>query len=445
MEANLGEGLLEKDIKSVLNAKTINPNKKAVKYSVVIHTVDIDLPLPLLDAVLTYRDYISAYGDEIIVMVAVGMGTYIKDIYPFRDNLEMSLVRQDSKYQTTLRYKAVINSGTSIPKGEKYDKLTKEDLDKSEIATLEIQLIDRYVELLRTTPIDGVFRFCNVETCVKGAFNDTFNSSKVAGRNPKMKFNMVPPNNTFMYKHIEIPTGTTILNLPGYLQDTQYGIYNGKVGTYFQLYGEKLEETLFVFPLYSTSVFDKAVKKMVIFKSNNPRLDMVDNTYFLDGDIVKIIAGSNTIAIDNSDAKMISDGGDVVTTSPDKMMQRNNIAQDGKVTYVNSTNLKGNSVKKRADGSNSFTYVGNDSNPYKHRSKVLESNSKHFRVIWNYSAPEHVYPGMPVMYVYEDVDYGIVKLYGVVSNIFTNYQGKDRIINSIIDINVAEKYDDETK
>lgn len=439
MDVNLGEGLLEKDIKAVLSAKTTNPNKKSVWYSVVIHTVDIDLALPLLDSVLTYRDYNTSYGDETIVLVAVGMGDYIKDIYPHRDNLEMSLVRTDTKYVTTLRFKAVINSGTSIPKGEKYDKLTKDDLNKSEIATLEIQLVDRYVELLRSTPIDGVFRFCNVEACVKAAFNDTFNNAKVAGRNPKMMFNMVKPNNTFTYKHVEIPTGTTILNLPTYLQETQYGIYNGKIGTYFQLYGPKLEETLFVFPLYSTSLFDKSTKKMIIFKSNNPRLDMVDNTYFLDGDILKIIAGSNTVAIDNSDSKMISNGGDVVTTNPDTTVQRNNMVQGGKLTTVSSTNLKGTTIKKRKDGSNSFKYVGADSNPYKHRSKVLEDNSRHFRIPWSYSAPEHVFPGMPVMYVYEDVDKGIIKLYGVVSNIFNKYEGKSRTINSIIDINVMEK------
>ena len=133
MDVNLGEGLLEKDIKAVLSAKTTNPNKKSVWYSVVIHTVDIDLALPLLDAVLTYRDYNTSYGVETIVLVAVGMGDYIKDIYPHTDNLEMSLGRTDTKYVTTLRFKAVINSGTSIPKGEKYDKLTKEELNKSEI------------------------------------------------------------------------------------------------------------------------------------------------------------------------------------------------------------------------------------------------------------------------------------------------------------------------
>ena len=95
--------------------------------------------------------------------------------------------------------------------------------------------------------------------------------------------------------------------------------------------------------------------------------------------------------------------------------------------------------QKRKDGSNSFKYVGTDSNPYKHRSKVLEDNSRHFRIPWSYSAPEHVFPGMPVMYVYEDVDKGIIKLYGVVSNIFNKYEGKSRTINSIIDINVMEK------
>lgn len=432
--STVGEGLLEKDIVSVINAKDSNPSPRANKYGIYLHTVDIDMAVSLFTELFNHGDYEHKYSDEIIVRMSMPMGDYIYDIYPHRDNFEVSLIRETKDERTNVRYKGALINSTSIPDNGVYNKASRESLNTMEMVTLDIQLIDRYTEAIRSTNIDGVYNFCTVGNAIKAGIAECSNKIKVSGKPLKFNLNMLEPNNTFLYKHIEVPTGTNIVDLPTYLQLSQYGVYNGHIGVYNKMYGKELENTLFVYPIYSNSAFQKSKSKLIVYKSSNPNIDHVENTYFVDGDTLKVVAGNETMSLDISDSNMINKGGDVAVTSPDKSIQRNNVvSKDGKTGSYAETNLTVKTNKVRKDKSNKFNYKGNDSNPYKHRSQVLKDTARHFRIIWNFSNPDLIYPGMPVMYVYEKNN-EIFKLYGTVTKFFTKFNIAKHLSDSIIEI-----------
>lgn len=432
--SSIGEGLLEKDIKSVLNAKDKNPSPRANKYGISLHTVDIDMSIVFFTDLFNHGDYEHKYSDELVVRMSMPMGDYIYDIYPHRDNFEVSLTKETTEERITVRYKGVLINSTSIPDNGIYNKASRENLNGMEMVTLDIQLLDRYTEAIRSTNIDGVYNFCTVGNAIKAGIAECSSKIKVGGKPLQFNLQMQEPNNTFLYKHIEVPTGTDIVNFPTYLQQSQYGVYNGDIGVYNKMYGKDNINTLFVYPIYSNSAFDKAKNKLIVYKSSNPNIDHVENTYFIDGDILKVVAGNETMSLDISDGNMINHGGDVAVTSPDTAIQRNNVvSKDGKSGSYAETNLDVKTNKVRKDKSNKFNYKGNDSNPYKHRASVLKSSARHFRIIWNFSNPDLIFPGMPVMYCYEKNN-EIIKLYGTVTKFFTKFNIGKYISDSIIEI-----------
>ncbi len=434
----IGEGLLGQDIVDVINAASKNPNPRANQYNLCLHTVDIDMTVLFFYELLMHGDYEHNYSDEIVAKISIPMGDFIYDIFPHRDNFEVSLIRETKTTRITTRFKGALIDNTAIPDNGVYNKATREELNKMEMVKLSVQLIDRYTEALRVTPIDGVFNHCKVKDAIKAGISSCCKKIKVSGKPLEVNLNMIEPNNTFLYKHIDVPTGTNIIELPNYLQNSHFGVYNGDIGVYNKMIldNDKMVNNLYVYPIYSNSAFDKVKKKLVIFKSSNPNIDQVENTYFVDGDTVKIVAGSGTLALDMSSGSLISHGGDVATTSPDTAIQRNNVVKaDGTSSSYAETNLSVKTNKKRKDGSNRFNYKGNNSNAYKSRSEVLKKSARHFRIPWIFSNPEILYPGMPVMYCY--VKDGVInKVYGTLTKLFTSYNTGKKISNSLIEISV---------
>lgn len=437
MSKNIGEGLLENDIVSILNAKSKNPSNKDVSYYVSIHTVNIDLALPLLESIEVLRDYVNNYSDYILVTFKMGLGDYIKDILPFSDNLEMTMIRRDSKQQVVLRYKLVLVNNVDIPKGDLFSKMTKADLNKADVVTIQAQCVDRYVEALRTINVDGIYRYSKVGDLLRFAMDKAITDTVVANEKLDVKIDCVEPNNDRVYKHIEVPTGTKLLDLPSYLQNTNYGVYNGDIGTYFQLTVENKDNVIYVYPLLSSKLFDSAKKKLIVYKTINSKLDYSDNTYFEDGDILKIISGSNVKTLNTSSNEILNSGTELVKMDPDIIAQRNNITQSDKTMVANKSNLKGSSYVERNDSGKNTTYLGNTDNLFPHRSAMLKKTMGIYQIQWNHSVPDLIYPGMPVMYVYEDSANGVVRMYGTVQIVYTKYMKATKEFMSLLTFRVT--------
>lgn len=435
--ANLySDGALDIDIKTILDANGSNP--KQPSWYGYLHTELIDLPIPLLESVEILRDYNANIGDYNLVSFKIGMGDYIKDILPYRDNLQMTLVKKNNVDQFSLRYKCVLVNNNNYVAGGHYDKMSKEELNKQQMINMEVQCLDRRIEVLRTIANDGIFKNTPIKDVFTYVIQDSITNVKIGSERITFDFNAVEPNNTRVYDHIEVPTGIKVLDLATYLHSTNYGIYNGGIGTYFQLYGVKKVPTLFIYPLYSNALFNTVDKKLVIYKSSTTKYDYLENTYFVDGDLVKIIATSKTKSVNMGNNALMDKGVSVIQADPNTMIERNAIVKNGSISVSKDATMQGQAVTTPKDGNYNQVYAGVTDNLYKQRSAVYKNSMTTFQVQWNHPDTDLIYPGMAVMYVFNDSEKGIRKMTGIVQSTYSKYVKGTNETACLLNIVVSE-------
>ena len=99
------------------------------------------------------------------------------------------------------------------------------------------------------------------------------------------------------------------------------------------------------------------------------------------------------------------------------------------------TTLEGSKIVDRRDKITKTRYIGPQSNMYKYRSELLNRSMATYQITWNFSAPDYLYPGMPVEYVYEENGV-IIRLPGILQCVYSLYQKVKGTQTSIVIIKV---------
>lgn len=413
-----------------------------VTHKILLHTVELDIPIRIIESVETLRDYNSNISDYIVATFIMEMGDYIKDVHPFRNNLELSITKNINGIKFRNRYKFVILNNKTGINASRYTRSTREELNKLEQARVIGQCIDITVEALRSQNVSGIYNHTDVGTTINNCMLNAIDSIKVNGVTPKIFFNMIPVHNHRSYQHVMIPTGTKVLDLPTYLQETTYGVYNGNIGTYIQRYNCKNcpEIGLFVYPLYNSETFDTTKKKLIIYGVNSVKYEMTENTYMVDGDLVKIISGGSTRSLDNADNDKLNDGSGYTATDSNLLLERNlTVTPGGVLVDTDKTNTSG-IIRTPADGNKLTKYLGPNDNKYKYRSDILKSEMAIFQITWNFANPDLIYPGMAALYNYFDSEAGLVKLKGSVQSLFILENEGTQTVSTVLNIMVEKPY-----
>jgi hypothetical protein len=213
-------------------------------------------------------------------------------------------------------------------------------------------------------------------------------------------------------------------------------VYNGDIGSYLKEYENKL--TFFIFPLYNNELFEDSNKKLMIYGANNIRLNFIENTYLVDGDIIKILSNANVNIIDNGENEYINTGDGYTSSDPSLIMSRNSMVTDNEIYYTKDTQLSGAKKKDRRDGVSKATYLNNESNLYKFRSKIIKNSMAIYQITWNYCDMDLLYPGMPSAYIYEDEVNGIMELKGVVISTYYRYNEATKTTSGLINLAVEK-------
>lgn len=432
-------GALAPDVNPILS----NPNPFAgkAKYSFIVHTIKDDIEINRVDSVEKLKDFSNNVTDYIIVRFKLYGSEFTKKVYPNRDNLELTLtLTAGDNYEISNRYKLVL---LNYKDGIDNDPLVKEGstVDTNMVFNIEAQCLVREVEGLRGVFTDGVFMNTNLYNMVHSALVTSFSNVKVDGQGVNgLKLDMDKFDNDMTYKHIIVNTGTPILDLPSIFQNNNYGIYNGNIGTYVTIFENN--PTVFIFPLYDFTQYDKKEKKLMIFSLNNKRLDHIENTFIKKDDVLKIICKSNITSKDSGDNELIDGGSSIISSNPYLITSRNVNVTDSKVIYDKDSQLSGSKIKDKNDKVNKDKYVGNQSNLYKIRSDYNKAMSAIYTLQWSFSNSELIYPGMPCSFIYEDNERDIVELKGMILNVYEVFDVKTNTTNSLITIAVQKPLND---
>lgn len=430
------DGALEADIQEILITKQFDPH--ALKYECILHTVDIDMSIKYLAGIEFINEYKENIGDYTLVNFTMPMGDYIYDIAPQNDNLEMSLITRYYNTKVTNKFKFVITNLKGGYTNSKYEGLSRDELNKNEMANVEGQLVDRVVEILRTDMTQGIYEYTDVNNVIIGCIKEKLDEIKVDGKVLPIDINITPVDNKKINRHVNIPFGVNILDLPSYLQNKDYGVYNNGIGTYFKTCLKTTgtpKDGFFVYDLYNTKRFDEetVADKLMILSSNSKKFEFTEHTYLKDDNIIKILA-SDVKTFDDGEVDMINEGNTIVSLSPDTVMGgEKNVTDNAVITNPNLHLSKRSSYLKR-DSVNKAKYLETDNNLYKHRSEVVSKKRKLYQFQWKYCNHELLYPGMPVAYIYKSKKFGVISLKGVLHNFYAKYDSDNKVNMAVLSV-----------
>lgn len=428
-------GLIDIEVNKILETK--NKNKDNIRYEFILHTEKDNITIEEVQYYDIMRDYNANIGDYATIAFNMPMGKFNKVVYPYRDYLEMTVIKKwtDNAYDAiTVRYKFVL-----FNKGGREASLTskgsEQELDKAGMEIVEGQLVLRELEGLRSIFVDGIYKDITVKDLLIGLIGNTVKKIEIEGNAFNINIDVVEPANTTEYKNLVVPTGIQLIDLPSFLQNTDYGVYNGGIGTFLQMYNKKF--TLFIYPLYSTMRYDEATgPTLTIFHTNTSKYDMVESTYRVEDKKISIIAGSNITSSDTGANRIMSKGDGLIASYPDAILDRNIEVSDDGITFDKETQLKGVAIVERNDKQNKGRYVGIDSNMFRQRTNTIRNTMATYMIPWQFSDPDLIYPGMPCCFMYEDSRKGLVKLNGIVNGIYTKYDNMKHVQQSLLVIMV---------
>lgn len=415
--------------------KIIYDGPKAVRYeyTAIIHTPDVDIESIKVVSIDIVRDYVNSVGDLIFIQIMIPMGDYIKNLYPKKEHLEVTVIRdrlaEAGEYYSLdygteeERFKGVflMNENPAVNATE-YQQFDKFSLDLMDIPTVKLQLLNRALEPIRIKTMGGIFKGIAVGDLIKSVLSTESNRITVDGSGSISGIDIVPPDNQEIRDHIVIPDSTLITTLPSILQENIGGVYNSGLGNYLQTYKGRL--TWFVYPLFNTTRFKKNVPKAVFFSVPARRLAGIERTFRKESNIVNIIATSSKAYRSNGETAMMDQGSGYRLTDSRPMMHKPvEMTPEGPVGTRAQINHEVTTME-RTDGLN-YAPVGNQAmscNPFAEASRVLQRRGGRVDFEWYHAAPEELYPGMPCQFVFLNDKDVIEKLNGIVLFVHTYIQ-----------------------
>lgn len=423
----ISSSLLKHDINNVTIFNwhgTVNNSNSKIDYDITLHTPNIDLPIRLLKFIEVKRDYNNNLGDDIRVCFLVKASEYINYILKHKDHIEIS-VRKKSLSYVTRRYKAFILKDDADTIKQNINSMDKKSLDALYPIELEMQLVEMGLYGVMNIKIESTYLNENLEKVLYSELSSNARYFR-ARFESSMTPDIVELDNKKIYGNIIIPSGTSLLKLPTYLQDDdKYGLYNGGVGTYIQQMFEHNRNYLYVYPLFSPSRYDKETVKLHIYQDKNLKSGL-DKTYLLDGDVLKIVPRYETSILDMGEAGLKINGDTLIVGKTDNNTKAYR-GDDEEISSNTKNNVEVMGIKDNPDGVNTGLYVGNTNNVYKYRTQILRNVMSIYTFQWDSSNIDLIYPGMPCAIFYEDNSNEVVVLKGTVqgtAEIFTKEHKK---------------------
>lgn len=426
-------GLIDLEINDIITETNENVFKD---YAMYLHTTEEDVWVQFLKTVEIYSSYNENLTDFIYVTFDLPLGDYAKDILKYSDNLEATLEYTKDDELISNRYKLIITNVVDNIRNSDLNNETKETLNKLGFINLEAQLVLREMEALRTILIDGSYRNTTVEDVMYTILKLDSEKATVEGETIDLAIDIYEPDNTKNYEHILFPTGTKLLDVPTYLQEGDYGVYNASIGVFLTNIKDKI--TLFVYPLFNYERYDKEEKKLNIYYSQTDTLNQIENTYKEEGDVIKILAGTTTESKDTGENDLIDSGVGIVSDDPRAPLYKETVVTDDEAVTDQSNRLTGDKMKKRRDNVDKYTYIGNESNGFKYRSAMIHKFMSYYTIKWNFSDTSLLYPGMPVKYIYEDNDEGMIELTGTLLCSYTRWVKNSNVETTLLFIAVIK-------
>lgn len=362
----------------------------------------------------TLEDYEEGFADEVMVDLMMVREDYEKYIFPNRDSLILTLIRNPigtvsdaldtsrapaaKQYRATLRdpHNQAMSMGSfGVSHSEKYTNLT--------IYPISLQLIDLAVEQLMLTTVGGIYRkmtpgnvLLSELTRISHSLTGLDDADRVKG------VNMYPPPTPSNNKpipvrnHVVVPHGTRLVDLADHIQKKEGGIYDTGISMYYQ------RNYWHVAPPYDVTRFAKTKRTLTVLSVRSVELPAADCTYRVDGDSVTIVANGKTIHLDTVDHEAVNQGNGVRFARAQNLFDGFTPGTtDGQ---ADSQNVMAGFVSQSRDSKKNYVPFSKNritDNTHYELSQLAKRQGQRIQINWDRADPSLITPLMPVRFLYE--------------------------------------------
>ena len=396
-------------------ANILSSGPKPVKFTtkLTLHTTALDIPIAKLVSKDRVKDFVNTVGDVIHVEFTMPLGDYAYNLFPYRNNLEITESRQqlsgsgsDVTPNTPIlleRFKAIFMPQNKKIEATEYKHADQQSMNLVEVVTVHLQLINTSLEILRTVTIGGTIQNEKPEDILRAVLGSECLKVTVAGKPSIDALDIVAADNTEVKKNFIMDHGTHLLALPTNMQERQGGVYNAGIGTYVQAY--KGKTILYVYPLYKTQVPKSNVPSIIFYSVPKSKYPTLDVTYRTDGLITYIVGTGDKEYKDDAEVGFMNKGVGFRMVDANAIMKQPFImTKDGPVGARAQLNTEITS-KLRTDGNNYIPFAEQaiSANPFTQISRVRSSSGGTLTFHWQNPDISLLYPGIPIKVVFMNV------------------------------------------
>lgn len=402
---------LSMDINDIIVSE---PNYSSLfQFITILHTEKGDLNENdeiYISSMLIDRDYKKDGSDYIEIDLFIKPGTYIYDVYPYADNLEITVMRLkqhrqgDQVTMSEQRYKAVflLEKNINLPNSSFLPKVV---LNDQPYLVVTFQLVDRGALAIRNSTVQGSYsdliseknKDMTASSILKSALSVMASKIELDNRPIISRIDIEEAQNKEPIKAITIPTGTKALEVANFIQENRGGMYTAGVNTYIQFYSPDLysppERVLFVYSLYDGTKFNRVDNKIMFFVPEDNKMQLGEKSYLYRNKMLKILTTSSKGFTSTKGAVLRNKGEGFRTADANMMMDKPLDFTEEGPKFKKSQILTEVTSKEQSDGINYVPYKGISGNHFVNTSEVLSRSGEYLNLTTNNLDPDFIYPG----------------------------------------------------
>jgi hypothetical protein len=267
---------------------------------------------------------------------------------------------------------------------------------------ITFQLIEPVVADLRLEEVGGIFRNVTIEKLLRTLLSyklgpdenpETLKDEKYTGIRG---VDIMPPDNARVYDHIVIPNGTRLYELPKQLQE-DYGVYASGLGWHI------VRGWCFFYPLLNYTLFTQREKTLTILNVPVTEIPVMERTFLHRSGQLYVFSTGDTAFFDRTEHVQLNKGTGLRMSRASDLLDKFVVTSQNKTTFNKAEKVAGFILEERPDKKVNVrhTPVHFTDNPFKHTTPLSESMGTPVVVEWDRSAPELLYPGMQVKFLFK--------------------------------------------
>lgn len=376
------------------------------------------------------RNYVDNYSDEIFVDLSIPLGTYQHQIVPWAKDLTITLQRtavlegtdEDDLSQdiASQEMRATLIKVSSLAvEGDNTFSADESTANLISIERITFQLVDLALEQTRFQSVGGILKNCTVMDAIKYFVTKIAQNLDVDVNHKIQGVDVVDPDNTKVYSHINVEHGTPATDVPSYIAHHAGAPYSTGMGAYLQ------KSIWYIYPLYDLTRYDNAQKTCTIINVPSNRMPSVSRTFRKTFNQIILLATGSNKHIDPSEHLQLAHGNGVRYADAEQTMNGFVTVKDNKATALREQNANEYTVESRSNKLNNvrMSDARITANTFEEMGKTAMRLGSILTVTWENSDPGSIVPGMGVRYLYE-INEKVFELKGVILKAQTQITSK---------------------